>query len=178
VIAQNYNPRFGMLRKEILVALQHQDAHSRDCLWCAFFVKGTIFSQSDFTVRAEGLKTSLFFLVALQPDFMIRMCIGQSFEQCRRTLAMKVQSTDKGCNQIKRQREWRNWRMDEQVGNMTRKKDAFNTQILPFGWKIPQGHAPILWTFVDMRFVNRTVDAIPLSQKTFMVLALMFKSDL
>jgi hypothetical protein len=91
---------------------------------------------------------------------------------------MKVQSTDKGCNQIKRQREWRHWRTDERVGNMTRKKDAFDTQINPFGWKIWQGHAPILPTFVNMRFVNKMVDAIPLSQKARMVLALMLKSDL
>jgi hypothetical protein len=101
VIAQNHNPRFGMLRKEILIALYCQDPHSRDCLWPAFFAKGTIFSQSDFTVCVEGLKTAFFLLVALQPDFTIRMCIGQSFEQCRRTLRMKVQSTDEGCNRIK-----------------------------------------------------------------------------
>ncbi len=107
VIAQNYNTRFGMLRKGILVLLYCQDAHSRDRSWHAFFAKGTIFSQSDFMVHVEGLKTSFSFLVALQTDFTTRMCIGQSFEQRRRTLAMKVQSTDKGCNRIKRQREWR-----------------------------------------------------------------------
>ncbi len=56
--------------------------------------------------------------------------------------------------------------MDERMGNMTRKKDTFDTQINPFGWKIRQGHAPILPTFINMRFVNEMVDAIPLSQKS------------
>jgi hypothetical protein len=76
VIVQNHNPKFGMLRKEILIMIYCQDAQSRDCSWRAFFGKGTIFSQSDFTVCVEGLKTAFFFLVALQPDFMIRMCTG------------------------------------------------------------------------------------------------------
>jgi hypothetical protein len=39
-IAQNHTPRFGMLRKEILIMLYCQDAHSRDGSWHAFFCKG------------------------------------------------------------------------------------------------------------------------------------------
>jgi hypothetical protein len=76
VIAQNHNPRFGTLRKEILITLYCQDPHSRDGSWHAFFAKGTIFSKSDFTVCVERLKTFFFFLVALQPYFTIRMCIS------------------------------------------------------------------------------------------------------
>jgi hypothetical protein len=36
VIAQNHNPRFGTLRKEILAALYCQDAHSREACGAPF----------------------------------------------------------------------------------------------------------------------------------------------
>jgi hypothetical protein len=40
VIAQNHNPRFGTLGKEILVVLYPQEVHTRDRLWCLFFAMG------------------------------------------------------------------------------------------------------------------------------------------
>jgi hypothetical protein len=52
-------------------------------------------------VSVEGFQATFLFLIALKPDFLIRMGIGKSLQKGRRTFFVKIQGAYKRCHWIK-----------------------------------------------------------------------------
>jgi hypothetical protein len=62
-----------MLQEQILISLYLKDAHSRKSAWSALFLERAILAKSDFVICVERLEATLFFLIAFQPNFLVRV---------------------------------------------------------------------------------------------------------
>ena len=91
---------------------------------------------------------------------------------------MEVDSTDKRGNWIKcRLLRGRYW-LKERTRDMTENKNALNTQIDPVGGEVRKIDPPFFFALVGMRLEDKSVDTIPLLEKSLMILPIMFVCDL
>jgi hypothetical protein len=74
---------------------------------------------------------------------------------------MQIDSTDERGHRIKCRLLRRCRRAEESVRDMPRDQNAFDTHINPFDWQIWKVNPPVFFAFIDMRFENKTENAIP-----------------
>jgi hypothetical protein len=55
----------------------------------------TIPAKGDFAVGVEGFEASFFILITLKPDIAIRMRVGKSLQEGRRTFFVEIKSAHK-----------------------------------------------------------------------------------
>ena len=90
---------------------------------------------------------------------------------------MEVDGADERGNWIKcRLLKGRCW-SKERTRDMTGNKNALNAQINPVGGEVRKIDPPFFFALVGMRLEDKPVDAIPFSQKSFMILPIMLICD-
>jgi hypothetical protein len=77
MITYNHNSRFCTLREKILILLYRKDVHSRKSMGSPLFAERAILAKSDFVICVERLEATLFFLIAFQPNFLVRVQISK-----------------------------------------------------------------------------------------------------
>ena len=90
MVVEDYDSRLGSNGKEVSVLLRREHAHCEDGAWGSFLAEGSIFTQGDLLVGAHALDGVSFSVVAVEPDFTIRVVIGQSLEEGRGAIALEV----------------------------------------------------------------------------------------
>ncbi len=96
--------------EQVLVALDSEDAHSRNGARGAFFSKRTIFPKRDFLVGIKGLEAPNLFLVTFKPHFTVRVGIRKSFQKGGRALFVKIKGTDERSHRVEGRLLWGNGR--------------------------------------------------------------------
>jgi hypothetical protein len=91
---------------------------------------------------------------------------------------MEVDGADKRGDRIKRGLLRGGRGSKERVRDMTRNKNALNTEIDPCGRYVRKINPPFFFAFVGMRFEDKPVNILPLAQKAFVILPVMLISDL
>jgi hypothetical protein len=87
---------------------------------------------------------------------------------------MQIDRTDERGNGIKCRLLRRCRRAEESVRDMPRDKNSLNTHINPCDWQIGKVNPPVFFAFIDMRFENKTENAILFAEVSFVVLFIMF----
>ncbi len=75
---------------------------------------------------------------------------------------MEVDGADKRGHRIKRGLVRGGRRSKERMRDMTRNKNALNTEIDPCGGQVRKINTPFFFVFVGMRFEDKPVNALPL----------------
>jgi hypothetical protein len=174
VISQDNDARLCPKREELFILFNCEDTHGRDGTRRTLLAQCTILAKGDLLKRTHALNAPLFFEVTLHPNFTIRVRIGKRFQKGGRTVLMQVDRTDKRGNGIKRRLLRRCRRAEESVRDMPRDKNSLDTHINPCDRQIGKVDPPVFFSFIDMRFENKTENAIPFAEVSFVVLSLMF----
>ena len=138
------------------------------------FSRNARYSPMVIFLNVPMLNAPLFFKVTLHPNFTIRVIIGKRFQKGGRTVLVQVDRTDKRGNGIKCRLLRGCRRLEESVRDMPRDKNSLDTHINPCDRQIGKVNPPVFFSFIDMRFENKTENAIPLAEVSFVVLSLMF----
>jgi hypothetical protein len=90
---------------------------------------------------------------------------------------MKVDGADKRGNWIKCILLWGRWWSKERTRDITWNKNALNAEINPVGREVRKIDPPFFFALVGMRLEDKPVNAVPLSQKSLMILPIMLVCD-
>ncbi len=74
--------------------------HSGDSLWCTLFTESAAFAKRYLAEGAQAFDATFLFIIALQPNFTVRMRVSKSFEKRGRTVFVEIHRADKRCNGI------------------------------------------------------------------------------
>ena len=162
---------------ELFVLLDGKNTHCGDGTRKAFLTKSRIFAKSDFLVSIKVLNPAFLLKKAFEPNFSIWMRVSKRLEKGGQAIVIEINGTDKGRNRIERSGSARSQRTKERVRNVAGNKDTLNTEVNPCQRQIRQRDAPVLFALVQVRLEQEMVDAILLTQITFMVLPIVFEGD-
>ncbi len=95
VVPQHNDAGFGLMWEELFIPLECEDTHSGNGVRGALFTEYTILTKGDFVVGVEGFEASFFILITLKPDVAIRMQVGKSLQEGRRTFFVEIKSARK-----------------------------------------------------------------------------------
>ena len=76
MVAKDYDAQFCSNGKEVCILLHREDAHRWDGAWGSFLAEGSIFAKGDLLLGAHALDGILFPVVAVKPDFAVRIVIS------------------------------------------------------------------------------------------------------
>ena len=80
-LPRDHNSRLCPNGKEVGVFLYREDAHRWDGARSSFLWRALFFAKDTFLVSVHVLDRVLFFVVAVEPDFVVRVVVSQDLQE-------------------------------------------------------------------------------------------------